>query len=132
MPQSLQGVSQQLGQKYNIDPALIDAVAQQESGYGKASNNVMQVNGMDKSTPRQSMEQGAKMLANYMHQYGDVELALAAYNMGPGVISFMQQNGILDPRQGMRAYSEYQKRTKGYKVYGDPDYIDHVMRYYNG
>lgn len=121
-----------MGQKYNIDPALIDAVAQQESGYGSGSQNVMQVNGMGNSSPKESMETGAKMLGNYMQKYGDIELALAAYNMGPGVISYMQKNGIKDVSDGMKEFSDYMKRTKGYKVYGDPQYLDHVLRYYNG
>lgn len=132
VPQNLQGLSPALGTKYSVDPALIDAVAQQESGYGTGSKNVMQVNGMDNSSPQQSMDAGARMLGSYMQKYGNIEQTLAAYNMGPGVISYMQKNGIKDVRKGMQAFSDYMKRTKGYSVYGDPQYLDHVLRYYNG
>lgn len=132
VPQNLQGMSSALGTKYKVDPALIDAVAQQESGYGNGSKNVMQVNGMNNSTPQQSMEAGARMLGSYVNKYGSIELALAAYNMGPGVVSYMQKNGIKDVRAGMKSFSNYMKSTKGYSVYGDPQYLDHVLRYYNG
>lgn len=101
----------------------------QESGYGKAHNNVMQVNGMNDSSPQQSLEVGAKMLGNYVNKYG-TEWALAAYNMGPGVISYAEKNNISDPRQAMSSFSTYMKNKNGYKVYGDPSYIDHVLRYY--
>lgn len=132
VPKHLQGLSSQLGKKYNVDPGLIDAVAQQESSYGDGSQNVMQVNGMEKSSPQESMDVGSRMLGGYMKKYGNIELALAAYNMGPGVISYMQKNGIKDVRAGMASFSNYMKRTKGYSVYGDPKYLDHVLRYYKG
>jgi hypothetical protein len=114
----------------DIDAGLVKAVAQQESSLGQGSNNVMQVNGMNGATPAQSIATGTRMLASYVKKYGNVEMALAAYNMGPGVIDYMQQQGIVNVREGMQRFSEYQKQKYGYKVYGDPQYIDHVLRYY--
>lgn len=133
VPQSLSGLSSQYGKELGIDSGLIDAVAQQESGYGSASQNVMQVNGMSNSTPEESLKKGASMLANYMDQTGgNIEMSLAMYNMGPGIKSWMAKQGISDVRQGMQAFSDYQKQKLGVKTYGDPSYIDHVMRYYGG
>lgn len=118
-----------MGEKNNVDPRLIDAVATQESGYGKASKNVMQVNGMDKSTPEQSMTKGAEMLGRLVNKHG-LELGLASYNMGEGIVKFMKNNGITDVRKGMSQFSAFMKKKHGYKVYGDPKYLDHVLRYY--
>lgn len=129
VPQKLQGLSTQLASKYNVDAKLIDAVAQQESGYGGASQNVMQVNGMNKSTPEQSMEVGSRMLGNLVNKYG-TEWGLASYNMGQGIIGYAKKNGITDPRQAMASFSSYMKKKNGYKVYGDVNYLDNVMKYY--
>ena len=76
------------------------------------------------------MEVGARMLGNYVNKYGQ-EWGLAAYNMGPGIINYAKKNGINDPREAMSRFSSYMKSKNGYKVYGDPDYIDHVMSYYS-
>jgi soluble lytic murein transglycosylase-like protein len=90
----------------------------------------MQVNGMEDSTPEASIDRGTSMLANYVKKYKSIELALAAYNMGPGVVDYMKKKGISDVRQGMASFSSYMKAKNGYKVYGDPNYIDNVLRYY--
>jgi hypothetical protein len=116
--------------KYGVDAKLVKAVATQESSLGKASSNVMQVNGMNDSGADASINQGTSMLASYVKKYGSVEWALAAYNMGPGIINWAKNNGYSDPRKAMAAFSTYQKQKNGYKVYGDPEYIDHVLRYY--
>lgn len=119
--------------KYGIDPSLVVAVAKQESDLGSASQNVMQVNGMDNSDPSSSIDTGTKMLSSYMKQTGNnIPWSLAMYNMGPGILSWAQSQGISDPKQAMAAFSEFQQQQNGYSGYGDPNYIDHVMRYYGG
>ena len=122
----------QVSKANNIDPGLYKALLQQESslGAGISNGNVAQVNGMENATPQQSIAKGAEMFGSYLKKYGSVEKALAAYNMGPGVITYMEKNNISSVREAMQRFSDYQKSTKGYKVYGDPQYIDHVLRYW--
>ena len=114
-----------------IDPALVKAVAMQESTLGKASNNVMQVNGMSNSTPEESIKKGAQMLADLLKKTnGDINKALSAYNMGPGVLNYFNKNGGYSV-ENMQGFSNYQKNKHGYRIYGDPDYVNHVLRYYD-
>lgn len=118
-------------EKYNVSASLVKAMATQESSLGgNGITNVMQVNGMNDSSAAESIDRGTSMISRYVKEYGNVEYALAAYNMGPGVIKYMKKNGITDVRQGMSSFSTYMKQKNGYKVYGDPNYVDNVMRYY--
>ncbi len=117
--------------QYGIDPALVKAVAMQESTLGKASNNVMQVNGMSNSTPEASIKKGTQMLADLLKKTnGDINKALSAYNMGPGVLNYFNKNGGYS-KENMQGFSNYQKNKNGYRIYGDPDYVNHVLRYYD-
>lgn len=90
----------------------------------------MQVNGMSNAAPEQSIDVGTKMLSGYLKQTGNLEWSLAMYNMGAGIYKWAQNQGIQDPRQAMREFSAYQKKKNGYRIYGDPNYIDNVLRYY--
>lgn len=87
---------------YGLDPALVKAVAWQESGWHMVvardgGIGVMQLmpataawigpallgRTIDPYNLQDNIQAGVALLAYYMHQYGNVQQALAAYNEGP-------------------------------------------------
>ena len=100
---------------YNLDPALVRAVALQESGLRHEARSrrgavgVMQLMpqtgrelGYDVSDLRGNIRAGAAYLSTMMESFGgDVAKALAAYNAGPGTV---QRYGGIPPFRETRNY----------------------------
>jgi soluble lytic murein transglycosylase-like protein len=91
---------QQAGARYGVDPAVLAAVASQESGFnaGAVSKagavglmqfmpSTAQGLGVNPLDPSSAINGAAKYLSGLQGQFGSLPLALAAYNAGPGAVS---------------------------------------------
>ncbi len=102
--------------RHNLDPALVQAVIEAESGYDpqavspKGAVGLMQTlpetaaeMGLpEPADPAASLEAGCRYLAGLQEMFGgDVELALAAYNAGPGAVRHW---GSLPPYRETRGF----------------------------
>jgi soluble lytic murein transglycosylase-like protein len=88
----------ELAAKYDISPALLEAVVWQESrwrtdavspvgarGLAQLMSGTARELGVDADDPNANLEGGARYLRMQLDAFGgDVEKALAAYNAGPG------------------------------------------------
>lgn len=88
----------QLAAKYDISPALLEAVVWQESrwnpsavspvgarGLAQLMPGTARMMGVNPDDPHMNLEGGAKYLREQLDTFGgDVQKALAAYNAGPG------------------------------------------------
>jgi len=101
VPASLAPLFESVGQAEGVSPALLAAVAKQESGFqpaavsGAGAEGLMQLMpataaglGVNPFDPTQAVEGAAVLLRGYLNSYGgSVPLALAAYNAGPGAVA---------------------------------------------
>lgn len=95
------------GERHDVDPALLAAVAQIESAFDPTAispagaQGLMQFMpgtagemGVDAFDPASAVDGAARYLRRELDRFGSVELALAAYNAGPGAV---QRHGGIPP-----------------------------------
>lgn len=127
---------------------LILALIQQESGGTQL--DVMQSSESQGwppgyiTDPEESIKYGLMHFADcYQKSNGDTNITLQSYNYGTGYASYALKNGGYS-HENARQFSAYQTVLNGYTCsswrspeavannwcYGDPDYVPHVMQYY--
>lgn len=99
---SVQPYISEAAAKYNVDPALIEAVIKQESSYNATAASPVGAQGLmqlmpetakelgveNSLDPRQNVMGGAKYLKQLMDQFdGNLTKVIAGYNAGPGAVS---------------------------------------------
>lgn len=126
---------------------LIKAVMMQESG-GRGSDP-MRASECGYNTkyphspgaikdPEYSIKCGVQMLASVLKAAGcespsdmeHIKLALQGYNFGSGYIIWaLEKHGGYSKANAVE-FSQLQAKKIGMSAYGDPDYVEHVLRYY--
>ncbi|MDF2883363.1 MAG: lytic transglycosylase [Clostridiaceae bacterium] len=116
--------------KYGVDKNLIMAVIKQESSFNPNATSSVGAEGLMQLMPntanelgvsnaydiQQNVDGGTKYLSQLLDKYGNVkELALAAYNAGPGTLANKGVNNVQN-------ISKLPSETK--------DYVYKVMKYY--
>lgn len=90
---------EQTGAAYDVDPRLLAALVWQESAFNPDARSPAGALGLtqlmpgtaaelgvDPYDPEQNLNGGARYLRMQLDWFGDVDLALAAYNAGPGEV----------------------------------------------
>lgn len=104
----------QAGARFGLNPKLLAAVAKVESNFdpdarsGAGAAGLMQFmpatardNRIDPYDPAQIIPAAARLLRSHLDRFGSIDLALAAYNAGPGAV---QRAGGVPPYTETRNY----------------------------
>ncbi|WP_066871644.1 lytic transglycosylase domain-containing protein [Clostridium mediterraneense] len=116
--------------KYRIDKGIIRAIIKAESNFNPSVTSSAGAQGLMQIMPanfsflgisngydiEQNINGGAKLLRNYLDRYnGNLEMALMAYNGGPGTME----------RRGVKSASDLYKMPKETQ-----NYVPKVLKYY--
>jgi len=94
------GLFERASNRYDVDASLLAAVAKQESGFNPRAVSSAGAQGLmqlmpstaaglgvhDSFDPSQAVDGAARLLRDLLREFGRTDLALAAYNAGPGAV----------------------------------------------
>jgi len=112
---SLRGLADQVAQETGVDASLFAALISAESGWNPSAVSPKGAIGLTQLMPDtakslgvanpfdpiENMKGGARYLRRMLDEFGSVELALAAYNAGPGAV---RRHGGIPPYAETQAY----------------------------
>ncbi|MEL2271607.1 lytic transglycosylase domain-containing protein [Klebsiella pneumoniae] len=120
IPADIAEIITRYAEKYNISEELIKALIQQESSFNPnavskaGAKGLMQLmpvhtvsKGIDPFDPEQNIKTGMGFLSHLLNKYGDLRLALAAYNAGEKAVD---KYGDVPP---YKETQDYVKRIMG-------------------
>lgn len=114
-PAAIEQLIQDKARKYDLEPNLLRSLVRAESNFNPKAVSPAGAQGLgqlmpgtarslgvqDPTDPEQNLEGTAKYLRQQLDRFGKVELALAAYNAGPGAV---QKYGGIPPYSETQAY----------------------------